>query len=111
MTNIIETFTIILTIIISTLIIIWFIGKKDDFLDINYNNIVLSSTMSKKSNEYNSTSFSSNRRNNIRPYDFIISTADRCWCHLLLRWWVQDDKALSRIAESFTDLVHKLRTV
>ena len=51
MTNIIETFTIILTIIISTLIIIWFISKKDDFLDINYNNIVLSSTMSKKSNE------------------------------------------------------------
>jgi hypothetical protein len=47
MTNIIETFAIILTIIISTIIIIWFINKKDA-LDINYNNIVVSSAMTKK---------------------------------------------------------------
>jgi hypothetical protein len=47
MTNIIETFAIIFTIIISTIIIIWFINKKDA-LDINYNNIVVSSAMTKK---------------------------------------------------------------
>jgi len=48
MTNIIETFAIILTIIISTIIILWFISKKDA-LDINYNNIVVSSATTKKS--------------------------------------------------------------
>jgi hypothetical protein len=39
MSNIVETFAIILTIIISTSIIVWFINKNKS-LDINYNNLI-----------------------------------------------------------------------
>lgn len=39
MSNIVETFAIILTIIISTTIIIWFVGKNKD-IDINYNTLI-----------------------------------------------------------------------
>ena len=39
MSNIVETFAIILTIIISTSIIVWFINKNKG-LDINYNNLI-----------------------------------------------------------------------
>jgi hypothetical protein len=39
MSNIIDTFAIILTIIISTIIIIWFVGKNKE-IDINYNKFI-----------------------------------------------------------------------
>lgn len=39
MSNIIDTFVIILTIIICTLIIIWFMGKNKE-LDINYSKLI-----------------------------------------------------------------------
>jgi hypothetical protein len=46
MSSIVETFAIILTIIISTLIIIWVINKNNN-LDINYNNVYVSAGKNK----------------------------------------------------------------
>jgi len=65
MSNIVETFAIILTIIISTSIIVWIINKNRG-LDINYNNLI----------EINSTNISKNKAGGAKASDKCTTTCD-----------------------------------
>lgn len=65
MSNIVETFAIILTIIISTSIIVWVINKNRG-LDVNYNNLI----------EINSTNVSKNKIGSDKSGDKCTTTCD-----------------------------------
>jgi hypothetical protein len=65
MSNIVETFAIILTIIISTSIIIWVMNKNRG-LDVNYNNLI----------EINSTNVSKSKSGSNKPGDKCTTTCD-----------------------------------
>ena len=65
MSNIVETFAIILTIIISTSIVVWVINKNRG-LDVNYNNLI----------EINSTNVSKSKSGSDKPSDKCTTTCD-----------------------------------
>lgn len=65
MSNIVETFAIILTIIISTSIIVWVINKNRG-LDVNYNNLI----------EINSTNVSKSKKESDKSGDKCTTTCD-----------------------------------